>query len=92
MGVYGEDVRQAGDPPVITENLSVEPSDFYGFSKRVCEEVAAFYYRPHGIQTIAYRLGMFVPERASSGTGSGCSRAGSTKGTSRKRSYSGSMT
>jgi len=28
----------------------------------VCEEVAAFYYRPHGIQTIAYRLGMFVPE------------------------------
>jgi hypothetical protein len=28
----------------------------------VCEENAAFYYRRHGIRTIAYRLGMFVPE------------------------------
>jgi UDP-glucose 4-epimerase len=24
--------------------------------------MAAFYYRRHGIRTIAYRLGMFVPE------------------------------
>jgi|SRR5215213_3403114 UDP-glucose 4-epimerase len=62
MGVYGEGAREAGDPPVITEDLSLEPSDYYGFSKRVCEEIAAYYYRRHGIRTIAYRLGMFVPE------------------------------
>jgi UDP-glucose 4-epimerase len=62
MGVYGEGARESGDPPVITEDLSLQPSDFYGFSKRVCEEIAAFYYSRHGIRTIAYRLGMFVPE------------------------------
>ena len=47
---------------MITEDLPLEPSDFYGFSKSVCEEIAAFYYRRHGIRTVAYRLGMFVPE------------------------------
>jgi UDP-glucose 4-epimerase len=62
MGVYGEGSREAGDPPVITEELPREPKDYYGFSKRVCEEIAAFYARRHGIRTIAYRLGMFVPE------------------------------
>jgi UDP-glucose 4-epimerase len=62
MGVYGDGVRESGDLPVITENLSLEPSDFYGFSKRVCEEIAAFSYRRDGIRTIAFRLGMFVPE------------------------------
>ena len=62
MGVYGEGAREAGDPPVITEDLPLRPSDVYGFSKRLCEEIATFYYRRHGIQTIAYRLGMFVPE------------------------------
>jgi UDP-glucose 4-epimerase len=62
MGVYGEGVRESGDPPVVTEDLSTQPSDFYGFSKRVCEEIAAFSYRRHGIRTIAFRLGMFVPE------------------------------
>jgi nucleoside-diphosphate-sugar epimerase len=62
MGVYGENVRGAGDPPVITEDLPLEPSDVYGLSKKLCEEMAAFYERRHGIRTIAYRLGMFVPE------------------------------
>src|SRR5215217_4728466 len=62
MGIYGEGVRQAGDPPVMVEALSLEPSDVYGLSKRLCEEIAAFYYRRHGVRTIAYRLGMFVPE------------------------------
>jgi UDP-glucose 4-epimerase len=62
MGVYGENVRGAGSPPVITEELPLEPSDYYGFSKRLCEEMAIFYYRRYGIRTIAYRLGMFVPE------------------------------
>ena len=62
MGIYGEDVRGAGEPPVITEDLALDPSDFYGFSKKLCEEIAAFHARHHGIRTIAYRLGMFVPE------------------------------
>jgi nucleoside-diphosphate-sugar epimerase len=62
MGVYGEAGQEAGDPPVITEDLPLKPSDFYGFSKRVCEEMATFYFRRHGIRTIAFRLGMFVPE------------------------------
>src|SRR5919199_4701619 len=62
MGVYGENVRGAGDPPVITEDLPLEPSDVYGLSKKLCEEMAAFYERRHGIRTIAYRLGMLVPE------------------------------
>ena len=62
MGVHGEGVREAGDPPLLTEDLSLEPSDYYGLTKRLCEELAAYYYRRHGIRTIAYRLGMFVPE------------------------------
>lgn len=65
MGVYGGEVlagEVGGDPPVITEGLPLMPSDYYGLSKRLCEELAAFYNRRHGIRTIAYRLGMFVPE------------------------------
>ena len=62
MGIYGGDVRGAGDPPVITEDLALDPADVYGFSKKLCEEIAAFHARRHGIRTIAYRLGMFVPE------------------------------
>src|SRR5919112_2211619 len=41
MGVYGEAAREAEDPAVITEDLPLEPKDYYGFSKRVCEEMAA---------------------------------------------------
>ena len=62
MGVHGEGVREAGDPPLLTEDLSLEPSDYYGLTKRLCEELAAYYYRRDGIRRIAYRLGMFVPE------------------------------
>jgi UDP-glucose 4-epimerase len=62
MGVYGEDVRHTGDPPVITEDLSLELSDIYGLSKSLCEEMGTFYDRRHSIRTIAYRLGMLVPE------------------------------
>ena len=62
MGIYGGDVRGAGDPPVITEDLPLDPADVYGFSKKLCEEIAAFHARRHGVRTIAYRLGMFVPE------------------------------
>src|ERR687886_454198 len=62
MAAYGEVAREGGDPPVITEDLPLEPKDYYGLSKSLCEEIAAYYHRRHGISTIAYRLGMFVPE------------------------------
>ena len=62
MGVYGEAAGEAGDPPTIIEDLPLQPKDYYGFSKRLCEEMAAYYRRRHGIRTIAFRLGMFVPE------------------------------
>jgi UDP-glucose 4-epimerase len=62
MAAYGEAAREAGDPPVITEDLPLKPRDYYGFSKSLCEEMAAYYCRRHGIRTIAFRLGMFVPE------------------------------
>jgi NAD dependent epimerase/dehydratase family len=39
MGVYGEGADEAGDPPVITEDLPLEPKDYYGFSKRLREEI-----------------------------------------------------
>src|SRR5829696_10036492 len=45
MGVYGEGSREAGDPPVMTEDLPLEPKDYYGLSKRLCEEMAAYYHR-----------------------------------------------
>ena len=62
MAAYGEVAREGGDPPVVTEDLPLEPKDYYGLSKSLCEEIAAYYHRRHGIRTIAYRLGMFVPE------------------------------
>src|SRR3954447_11118709 len=62
MGVYGEGSREAVDPPVMTEDLPLQPKDYYGLSKSLCEEMAAYSHRRHSIRTIAYRLGMFVPE------------------------------
>jgi UDP-glucose 4-epimerase len=63
MGVYGESVKVPEESfGVVTEDLPALPRDFYGLSKTLCEEIAQLYYRSHGIQTIAYRLGMFVPE------------------------------
>ncbi|AFZ69645.1 NAD-dependent epimerase/dehydratase family protein [Deinococcus peraridilitoris] len=63
MGVYGESVSVSEDGfAVVTEDLPTRPKDFYGLTKVLCEESAKFYHRQHGIQTISYRLGMFVPE------------------------------
>jgi UDP-glucose 4-epimerase len=63
MGVYGKSM----EPPenawgMVTESSPVLPRDLYGFSKHVCEELALYYHRVHGIETVALRLGMFVPE------------------------------
>lgn len=63
MGVYGEGVEIPDDSfGIVTEDLPLNPSDFYGLSKTLSEEIAKYYNRSYGISTIAYRLGMFVPE------------------------------
>ncbi|BCM94409.1 uronate dehydrogenase [Abditibacteriota bacterium] len=63
MGVYG---HSAASPPDawgwVSEELPLLPSDVYGMSKVLCEEMARYYGRSHGISTVALRLGMFVPE------------------------------
>lgn len=63
MGVYGKSVIGSDSSfAIVTEDLPLLPGDFYGQSKKMCEDLAGFYSRNHDIQTIAYRLGMFVPE------------------------------
>jgi UDP-glucose 4-epimerase len=63
MGVYGQSVRhREGAYTAVTEELALLPNDIYGLSKRLGEDMAEYYYRKHGIQTISMRLGMFVPE------------------------------
>jgi UDP-glucose 4-epimerase len=63
MGVYGKSIPESDNGfAVVTEDLPLLPGDFYGQSKKMCEDLAAFYSRNHNLQTIAYRLGMFVPE------------------------------
>ncbi|HUC93470.1 MAG TPA: NAD(P)-dependent oxidoreductase [Paenibacillus sp.] len=63
MGVYGASVKEPeAGYGIVSEELPALPGDFYGLSKKLCEELAQFYSRAHGISTIAYRLGMFVPE------------------------------
>jgi UDP-glucose 4-epimerase len=63
MGVYGASVKETENGfAVVTEDLPLLPRDFYGESKKLCEDLAEFYSRNHGIRTVAYRLGMFVPE------------------------------
>ena len=64
MGVYGTaGVPAGGDGAVrIHEGLAPQPTDIYGASKLLCEELAAMYARSGGVQGVALRYGMFVPE------------------------------
>jgi UDP-glucose 4-epimerase len=63
MGVYGESAKPPHDAwSVVTEEAPLLPTDVYGMSKRLCEELARYYSRSSAITTIALRLGMFVPE------------------------------
>jgi UDP-glucose 4-epimerase len=63
MGVYGS----AAKPPEDSWNLMTEaipnvPSDVYGLSKVVSEQIGEYFAHSQGIITVALRLGMFVPE------------------------------
>lgn len=63
MGVYGASIPFSDDAySEVKEDISLLPVDVYGLSKKMAEELGDFYYRNYSIQTIAYRLGMFVPE------------------------------
>lgn len=65
MGVYGESARPPQDTHawnIVTEALPCLPTDGYGQSKHLCEEMGRYYARQWGITTVALRLGMFVPE------------------------------
>jgi nucleoside-diphosphate-sugar epimerase len=63
MGVYGKSVVASENSfAIVTEDLPLIPGDIYGQSKKICEDLARFYSHNDNIQTIAYRLGMFVPE------------------------------
>src|SRR5215216_1314275 len=63
MGVYGKSIAASENSfAIVTEDLPLIPGDIYGQSKKMCEDLARFYSDHDNIQTIAYRLGMFVPE------------------------------
>lgn len=63
MAVYGQSAVPTEESwAVVTEESPVLPTDVYGLSKAVCEELARYYSRSTGISTVALRFGMFVPE------------------------------
>ena len=63
MGVYGRSIVASDNSlAIVTEALPLLPADFYGQSKKLCEDLARFYSDNDNIKTIAYRLGMFVPD------------------------------
>lgn len=63
MGVYGSSRRPetAGPAVRIHEDLPLEPTDAYGMTKVVAEELSRAYAR-RGVAGVALRYGMFVPE------------------------------
>jgi UDP-glucose 4-epimerase len=62
MVVYGD--IGAGDEPwlVVTEQSPLRPTNLYGLTKVLSEDVARYYATAGAISTVALRLGMFVPE------------------------------
>ena len=64
MGVYGAAGAPADDRGAVRihEGLTPRPTDIYGASKLLCEELAGFHARSGGVRGMALRFGMFVPE------------------------------
>ncbi len=62
MVVYGGVGGEADRWGIRTEESPFRPEDVYGLTKVVTEETARFYASVHGVNTVALRLGMFVPE------------------------------
>ena len=62
MAVYGVGAGSPERWPVVTEDSAVRPADIYGLTKVVAEDIARFHADAHGMNSVALRLGMFVPE------------------------------
>jgi UDP-glucose 4-epimerase len=64
MGVYGRSREPASEDEVVTvrEDLVLQPTDIYGYTKLAGEEMCRYFVRRHAIPAIALRYGMFVPE------------------------------
>jgi UDP-glucose 4-epimerase len=62
MAVYGVGAGSPDEWPVVTEQSPSRPTDLYGLTKVVAEQTAQFHADEHRIDTVALRLGMFVPE------------------------------
>ena len=62
MVVYG-DVGAAPDPwRTVTEQTPLRPANLYGLTKVLSEDVARYHATAGAVETVALRLGMFVPE------------------------------
>lgn len=62
MVVYG-DVGSGEDPwEVVDEQSPLRPTNLYGLTKVVSEDIARYHAMAGAISTVALRLGMFVPE------------------------------
>jgi nucleoside-diphosphate-sugar epimerase len=64
MGVYGESRTPADHGPAtrVREDLPLRPTEIYGLSKVLGEEMSAAYARISGVAGASLRYGMFVPE------------------------------
>jgi nucleoside-diphosphate-sugar epimerase len=63
MGVYGHSLRRTASAFAWTSEADpLLPTDVYGMSKVLCEQMAAYYARTHGVVAVALRFGMYVPE------------------------------
>lgn len=62
MVVYGD--VGAGDDPweVVTEQSPLRPTNLYGLTKVLAEDIARYHATNGRVRTVALRLGMFVPE------------------------------
>jgi nucleoside-diphosphate-sugar epimerase len=64
MGVYGSSRQPAAADDVVRvdEDLPLQPTDVYAYTKVAGEEMCRYVGRQYGIPSIALRFGMFVPE------------------------------
>jgi UDP-glucose 4-epimerase len=62
MGVYAGIPRPEGRALRITDESPVTPGrDIYAYTKAIGEQLAELYHRAYGLDTLVFRLGMFVP-------------------------------
>lgn len=61
MAVYGAGPTTPGWR-VVTEETPTSPTDLYGLTKVLCEDIAQYHTHDRAVSTVALRFGMFVPE------------------------------